>query len=432
MSVPVISAAELATLQRHALIVFEDRVIYKAGAPIDVQTTKRIEQCLAGPIPEDLLALWQLALGGRLDYELEAPMVGIERALSFTQLFAPDDAGYRDLFGWIEHEQELVLEVEEETAEDAGETAEEKFSEDVKLSVLPFGGFEYLERMYVVVQPGPEYGHALCWKQGLPPAWVGRLHEDTVVTIAPSVRALFRQLHLEESPEAPRDDDDYRHGDEVWNAIQNFEDAAPEHAPLAAKLRALVKSAVLDWRTPYERGNLAHAPQMAALAMRHAVKTDDVAMLNNLVKQKLDINAAIAGGLSSIEVALRHGCQAVSEVLLTMNVDVSRAIQMAGGRVSRDICASLLQRGAIPDARAAIDAATNGNGETAMLIAVALKVADAKAWSRLKPDSMERARNEEAVVKRIKQGDYFSDRTPEQHLEASQRLMQFANAVSAI
>ena len=71
---------------------------------------------------------------------------------------------------------------------------------DGKLTALPFGGFEYSDRIYVVVEPGADYGHVLAWKQGLPEAWAHAMHEDGLTTVAHDLYAAFAVLHLDEDP----------------------------------------------------------------------------------------------------------------------------------------------------------------------------------------------------------------------------------------
>src|SRR5690606_24487545 len=105
--------------------------------------------------------------------------------------------GYHDLQGWIDHELELAQEAA------AGNGA----AWNGRLDYLPFGGFEYLDRIYVIVDPQhPDHGAVLAWKKGLPPAWRHRLHEDSLATVAGSVEGAFAALHLEEDPLAPAGD----------------------------------------------------------------------------------------------------------------------------------------------------------------------------------------------------------------------------------
>lgn len=190
------SPEELACLRDHGVVLFADRVIFDAQAPMNGDRIAEIQSLCAGPLPPDLLALWSLTAGGRLDYDLSLPIDGNMQPMSWAELFWDGSDGYRDLEGWIEHEQELA----EEAASEAGLTW------DGRLTHLPFGGFEYLERIYAVVEPGSAHGSIVAWRQGLPPAWTFQQHEDAACTVALNLRAAFAALHLVEDPSAPVSD----------------------------------------------------------------------------------------------------------------------------------------------------------------------------------------------------------------------------------
>ncbi|MDF5835431.1 SMI1/KNR4 family protein [Pseudomonas aeruginosa] len=185
-----LSPAERQLLLAHRLAVFDGCVVYDAQPPVSAEHVQRLAEGLAGPIPEDLLRLWRTCFGGRLGYDLEVDYDGHRHPFSFSELFYPDSDGYHDLWGWIEHERELAAEA----------AAEEGRDWNGKLAYLPFGGFEYLERLYVCVEPGPEYGAVIAWSHGLPPAWAGRLHQDSVTRLADDVGGLFRLLSFEQDP----------------------------------------------------------------------------------------------------------------------------------------------------------------------------------------------------------------------------------------
>lgn len=185
-----LSPAERQLLLAHRLAVFDGCVVYDAQPPVSAEHVQRLAEGLAGPIPEDLLRLWRTCFGGRLGYDLEVDYDGHRHPFSFSELFYPDSDGYHDLWGWIEHERELAAEAATEEGRDW----------NGKLAYLPFGGFEYLERLYVCVEPGPEHGAVIAWSHGLPPAWAGRLHQDSVTRLADDVGGLFRLLSFEQDP----------------------------------------------------------------------------------------------------------------------------------------------------------------------------------------------------------------------------------------
>jgi len=213
------------------LAVYEDRVIHSAQPPITSEQLEAIAARCQGPLPQGLINLWSVSFGGRLDYELFAPLKDASTWLSFAELFYPDSGGYRDLWGWIEREVELA----EEAAEERGEAF------DGLLDYLPFGGFEYLERLYVKTTPGPDHGKVVAWVQGLPPAWGGMLGgEDAVIPVAKDVPSLFRALSLGVDPFTITDGA-ADSGLELAEAIDVIEADRPD---IFVLLKALVADAV--------------------------------------------------------------------------------------------------------------------------------------------------------------------------------------------
>ncbi|MEJ7687827.1 MAG: hypothetical protein WKG52_12990 [Variovorax sp.] len=188
-----LSDDELAVLREHGIVLFADRVIFDARAPMTPSEIDAVQAVCAGPIPEQLAAMWRQTAGGRIDYDLSLRMNGNEEAVSWSALFGngssvqkdhqEDDA---DLQGWIAHELEG--------------------SPNGKLTALPFGGFEHCDRIYAVVEPGAEHGHILAWKQGLPEAWTHAMHEDATTSLATDLHGAFAALHLDEDPLEPAGD----------------------------------------------------------------------------------------------------------------------------------------------------------------------------------------------------------------------------------
>ncbi|WP_423760291.1 hypothetical protein [Burkholderia sp. NLJ2] len=80
--------------------------------------------------------------GDSLDYDLTLEMNGLVEGISWGELFYNGSNGYRDLQGWIDHELELA---EESTEEDSRPW-------NGQIDALPFGGFEYCDRIYVVTE----------------------------------------------------------------------------------------------------------------------------------------------------------------------------------------------------------------------------------------------------------------------------------------
>ena len=182
-----LTADEEDRLRAYDIAVFEGRFICEARPAITDAERAAIEKKLSGPVPDELMALWKRTFGGALSYELYADF-GSVRGLpvSFTELFFPRSSHYHDLHGWIDHEMELACDVAAERRERA----------PARLRMLPFGGFEYLDRVYVDVAPGPDYGTVWAWRKALPPAWNGPLRSDALTRVAADVRVLFRKLHI--------------------------------------------------------------------------------------------------------------------------------------------------------------------------------------------------------------------------------------------
>ena len=258
---------ELSTLREHGVVLFANRVIFDAQPPMPQAQIAAVQALCAGPIPGGLLALWEVTAGGQLDYDLSLEMNGNLEGISWTELFWNGSDSYHDLQGWIDHEQELA----QEAAEESGEPW------SGKLTHLPFGGFEYTDRIYAVVEPGAEHGQIVAWKKGLPPAWTHALHEDSVNTIASDLMSAFAALHLDEDPLAPTSD--YFAGQTL---LEYLDDRHEEHGldlDLMDKLVAFYSRAVVDWRTPLAEGTLRHKPALARVALRHAIATDDAGLI---------------------------------------------------------------------------------------------------------------------------------------------------------
>ncbi|MEO1160318.1 MAG: SMI1/KNR4 family protein, partial [Pseudomonadota bacterium] len=262
-------AEEQAVLARHKMAVFENRLILDAQPPVDKQALAKIEGKLAGPLPQDLLDLWTCSFGGELDYSLEAGFGRHVQSVSFRELFYPDSKAYHDLWGWIDHEQNLTLEATD------GETS--------VLEAVPIGGFEYLERIYVIVEPGPRHGEVLLWCDGLPPAWPDQLHEASIATIAGSLRELFQKLYLPAYPGTDQDDE-FPSGADALEEISELDSDHPVEKRVKRKLEQLLSAAVADWEKMLDAGD-GDAGFDMALRYRFAkcIQTDDAADLSRLL-----------------------------------------------------------------------------------------------------------------------------------------------------
>jgi hypothetical protein len=225
-----LSQEDLIALAAVGIAIFHNKVIYEAQPPLDKVVMGQIAEVCSGPLPEEIVQLWQTTAGGSLDYELRGNFDGYILPISPRELFYPDSDGYHDLWGWIEHELELV----EEMAEKKGVP----FSG--KLDYLPFGGFEYLERLYIVVRPGEEYGSVLAWRYGLPPSWGEHEGCDRITTLATTLKGFFEQLYLSSATA----------NDELLQELDQMHERGAINAQQLAMVIQVYHQAVIEEFTP--------------------------------------------------------------------------------------------------------------------------------------------------------------------------------------
>lgn len=349
---------ELSTLREHGIVLFADRVIFDAQPPMPQQQIDAVQALCSGPLPEALVALWRETAGGRLDYDLSLEMNGNLEGISWSELFWNGSDGYNDLQGWIEHEQELA----QEAAEESGTPW------SGKLTHLPFGGFEYTDRVYAVVEPGAGHGQIVAWKKGLPPAWTHALHEDTVNTIAPDLLGAFAALRLDEDPLAPTSD--YFSGQTLLGYLDDRHEDHGLDLDLMDKLVTFYCRAVVDWRTPLAESTLRHKPQLARVALRHAIGTDDPRLVAELAAAGVDFGGPHQGSALATDVAVGHGAFAAAAALVRAGAPVAAdALRNIDGQISPELTAALLENGAEPNVAAIVKCAACGAPASAHLIA---------------------------------------------------------------
>uniref|UniRef100_UPI00197EFEE5 SMI1/KNR4 family protein n=1 Tax=Burkholderia sp. Ac-20379 TaxID=2703900 RepID=UPI00197EFEE5 len=294
---------DLAALRAHGIVLFADRVIFDAQPPMPPEQIAAIQAQCDGPLPDALLALWRLTAGGSLDYQLSLPMNGNEEAISWTELFYNGSKGYHDLQGWIDHERELAETVAAERGRTWGGL----------LDVVPFGGFEYCDRVYVVTTPGaPDHGHVLAWKQGMPATWHGMMHADGLATVATDLHAAFRALQLDGDPLGP----DAEAGAELLDYLEERRESHDLPDALADKLIAFYRRAMIDWRTPLADGTLLGQPRLVRVALRAAVDGDDAPLVAQLAAAGIPLDPVLAGSLNPVQYALRRQRFAAASALL--------------------------------------------------------------------------------------------------------------------
>jgi hypothetical protein len=331
------SEDEIALLREHGFVLWSDRLIFDAQPPMTEVAIAAVEAHCAGAIPQPLRELWRTTAGGSLGYDLSLDMNGQPEAISWTELFYNDSDGYRDLEGWIEHELEL--------AEEAAEENDTAF--DGKLEWLPIGGFEYLNRIYVCVRPDDEYGRVLAWKQGLPPAWTHRLHEDAISTIADDLPAAFKALRLDDDPQAPADE--YPSSSECMEAIETrVEDHGLDRA-LADRLIAFYRRAHLDWRALLAEGRLEQYPQQARLAIAACARADDAQTLQLIRAAGIELRGKVSGGATAVDLAIVSNAWNVLDLLLASKIAVPKnALLQINGAIPPSLLADLIAHGAKP------------------------------------------------------------------------------------
>jgi hypothetical protein len=397
------------------LAVFEAKIIFKAQPPVSDAEIARIEDGLAGPVPADLVALWKICYGGRIDYDLDVCFGAHIHKFSFGELFYPRSGSYHDLDGWMAHERDLIVENDTSTNHDSS----------LPLEFLPFGGFEYLERLYVRVG-SHDYGAIYAYAQGIPPDWSLNLHENSSARVADSVRALFQLLYLARNP-FTASPDTFPTGLDAIEAIEQARSAGTLGGSDASSLHAMLTAAIADWRSGLDRGTLSGNPRLARLALAHVAETGDVALLQRLEQQGVDLASPLTGGGGLLDHALIHGHVGLAQALLDRGLKAGeQTLQCAPDNAEPALLLRLHQAGAAPNQYAVLKAARAGRFETAELLAQWLCEQDPAARDLLRDRCEQGAVSNEQSAKRIELGQMGSDRTPAFYREEARRLRHFA------
>ena len=358
------TAEERARLREHGIVLFAERVIFEARPPMPAERIAEVQALCSGPLPAQLVALWQQTAGGAIDYDLNLRINGHEEAISWCELFFDGSDHYHDLQGWIEHEQGIA----EQAARERG------VAWDGKLNALPIGGFEYGDRIYAVVEPGPDHGHVLAWKQGLPPDWVHAMHEDGMGTVAHDLHAAFGALHLHEDPLAPVGD--YFSGQTLLAHLDELHAERGLELDLIDRLVAFYRRAMADWHTPLAEGTLAQQPALARIALRHAVALDDPELVAQLAAAGAPLDGPLQGSALATDLALSHGAHAAAEALVRAGAPVSAdALDGIDSAISPELATLLLAHGAAPSTTAVAECVACGAPAAARVIAEAYRQA---------------------------------------------------------
>ena len=368
MTTPTFTADQLKVLHSHGIVLFANRIIFNAQPPMSDAEIAQVQRQCAGILPPALIRLWQTTAGGSLDYSLSLRMDENVEAIGWGELFYNNSDGYRDLQGWIDHEIGLG----EENADDTGQL------EKSKLEYVPIGGFECSDRIYVCVLPGPKYGRVFAWKQGLPPAWRHRLHEDTVAAIANDLDGAFAALSLECDPLQPVEE--FFSGQHLLDYI---EERVTEHGmsrELADALIAYYREAIIDWRSLLVRGEIKNDRRASRIAIEHAIATDDRQLISELASAGITFDHAIQGSAVPLEVVITKGALAVAAELLTQGASVPATIlEEINDAITADLVADFLRHGAHPNVEAAVQCVSIGATDCALLIIDACRRKNRKA-----------------------------------------------------
>jgi hypothetical protein len=341
------------------LAVFEDRLIYEGQPPVSDAEIGRVEAELCGRIPPDLVTLWKVCYGGSIDYDLDVHFGPHIHPFGFCELFYPGSCGYRDLDGWIAHEHELLADNASERGHDG---------KDLKLEFLPFGGFEYLDRLYVRVGK-VDYGAVYAYSPGIPPAWTLHLHEESFARVADNVRALFRLLSLKDNP-LTASPENYPSGLSALEAIDLARSSGKLDASDADRLQAILIAAVADWRFALERGTLSADPQLARQALEHAAKTGDTALLQRLEQVGIDLAHPLSGGGGLLDHVLISGHVALANALLDRGLKAgAQTFQCVPHQAEPCLLRRLHLAGATPNRYAVVAFARAGRLDNAELLA---------------------------------------------------------------
>ena len=343
-------------LAAHGIALFAGRVVFEARPPLTPARLDEIEQDCAGPLPVALRELWSTTAGGRLDYDLAVDLGDHLVALSWSELFFRGSDGYRDLDGWMAHELEL--------AEDAA--LEHGVDPPTRLDVLPIGGFEYTDRIYVRTSPGDKAGEVVTWIQGLPPAWPHALHHDATMPVADDLRAAFAALRLDRDPLG----EDGRHGAgrDLLEHLQQARDAGLDPA-LADRVLAHYREALIDWRALLDEGRLAGDARAVRTALDQAVAADDGELVSRLSAAGVDLDTPMAGSARATDVAVTHGAERALTALLDADATVApNVLDGINSPLSAVLVRRLLERGARPSGQAVTRCVLHGVDDSARLL----------------------------------------------------------------
>lgn len=402
-------------LTDHQIAVYRGKLIFQAQPPITAVQIDELEKMLGAPIPESLLELWNVAYGGELDYNLNVPLGEHAYTASFTELFYPASTGYRDLYGWIENEEELAYDA----------ALEQGLPEPERLRYLPFGGFEYLERLYVDTDPDT-VGTVLIWAKGLPPAWTGRLHDDTAATVCGDIPSLFDMIKLDVDPRTA-DPESYPSGLYSLDAIDRLR---PDSEDLAARLEALLVASIFDARGLAIAHEFDGSPKLleaSRLGWMAAGDRNDGTLADVLLAHGYPTDRVISGTLTPVAYAIAQGATTVANRLLDSGRPFGNGAVALVKVTDIGLINRLIEKDIAFQLESVVSAATKGNIDIAVLIANNARRAG--TWGDAKEHLLERANRERETADKVEARQMGSYATPEQHRTRADGLEAAANAL---
>ncbi len=353
------TSEELEELKRHKIVIFADRVIFNAQPPMTQSEMRAIsEQCLS-EIPDALKDLWSFTAGGNLDYELICTMEGYEEGIGFTELFFNGSNSYRDLQGWIDYEKEMLYE------DEYGEDSELKF-EDLKLDLLPIGGYDYSNRIYVDLRPGEKYGRIGAMKLGYP-GCSDLMAEDGSCFFGKNLYEAFGQLHLRDDPFDPVEE--FSAGHDFFACVDaKIEEGLTKE--LADKIKLFYAKAKPDWKSALEDRTIAANAFLARLATLYAIVREDSDLLIQLRKAGVTFDKPIWSKRMPVEVALASQKPASVKTLLENGATFSdRDFRSYSCPISPSLMKLIIEKGANLSVNTILSFAESADYENARLAA---------------------------------------------------------------
>ena len=403
----VFTDEEQQLLTEHRIAVHRGKIILNAQPPITDAQVAEIAKFFGEPVPETLIELWNVAYGGELDYDLNVPLGEHAFSASFRELFYPGSNGYRGLVGWIEAEQEMAYEA---SLEDG--------SAPKDLRYFPFGGFEYLERFYVDTA-ADSIGTVMFWARGLPPAWKGRLTEDTHATVCKDIPSLFDMMKLDVDPRTA-EPKSYPSGLDTLEAIDRLR---ADSADLAARLEKLLFESIFDARGLVTENNFDDSPQLVEagrLGWITAAQENDEGLADALLAHNYPTDRVIRKRATPLTYAIASGATAVANRLLDSGRPLGTGVVIFVKGADVELIDRLVSADVAFDDGSVVSAAKAGDVDVA--VAIANNARRSGEWKDIKTLLLERATRERDTANKLEAKEMGSYATADEHRAMAEGL----------